>query len=283
MISEKFENKKNVIDAIKFWFNNMKKRWLVYILKGILYLMPLLVINPSINEYTINNFVYVMCFVFLIFLFNESLETHSLLKTKESIEKLTKENQELKRKYIKNEQYSENIGLYLENIPKEFLRNVSKFLKLKNYERISLYVLAGNKFHIIGRYSENPTYDRNGRDSYPAESGYISKCLSNDNGKEYYVKEKLPADNKKYLEVVTKEALMSEDEINKLSMKSKSYFARVIKDEKKNVGVLVIESTKSKFDISAENLNSKLKELSVHHMATLLDISDKLKGEDLNG
>ena len=61
-------------------------------------------------------------------------------------------------------------------------------------------------------------------------------------------------------------------------MRSKSYFTRVIKDEKnKNVGILVVESTKSKFTMSSEEMDSKLNELSVHHMSTLLEISNKLK------
>ena len=72
---------------------------------------------------------------------------------------------------------------------------------------------------------------------------------------------------------------MSADVIKALSMKSRSYFTRVITDgQDMNVGVLVIESTNKKLPICPEEMNSKLEELSIPHMSELLDVSNKIKG-----
>ena len=56
---------------------------------------------------------------------------------------------------------------------------------------------------------------------------------------------------------------MEKEEIEKLSMKSRTYFTRVIKGEKnnRNIGVLVLESINEKFDVSEIKLNKK----SVRH------------------
>lgn len=277
-MTDNSDKKNKIYEGIKFWYKNLKKRWISYSLKIFLYLVPFSVVLPSISEYIVKHFFSVIFIIVLVFIINESIEVIAGLKSKETIMNLKNKNEELEKKYLAIERYSESIGLYLEDIPKEFLRNVSKFLDLKNSERISLYVLAEDKFFIIGRYSENPTYDRRGRESYPVKYGYIAKCLRNDNGKNYFIKIGLPKNKKAYFETVSKETGMSEEEIRSLSMRSKSYFTRVIKDEKnKNVGILVVESTKSKFTMSSEEMDSKLNELSVHHMSTLLEISNKLK------
>lgn len=277
-MTDNSDKKNKLYGGIKFWYKNFKKRWISYTLKIFLYLVPFSVVLPSISEFIIKHFFSVIFMIVLVFIINESIDVIAALKNEQTIKNLKNKNKELERKYLDIEHYSESIGLYLEKIPKEFLRNVSKFLDLKNSERISLYVLSEDKFSIIGRYSENPTYHRKGRESYPVECGYIAKCLSNDNGKDYFIRTGLPAKQKAYIEIVSKETGMSEDEIKSLSMSSKSYFTRVIKDEKnKNVGILVVESTKSKFTMNAEEMESKLKELSVHHMSTLLEISNKLK------
>ena len=78
---------------------------------------------------------------------------------------------------------------------------------------------------------------------------------------------------------------MEKEEIEKLSMKSRTYFTRVIKGEKnnRNIGVLVLESINEKFDVSEIKLNKKLEELSIPYMINLLEISSSLKGVVSNG
>lgn len=266
-------------NGFKLWISNIKSNWLSNVVNLILYLIPFIVIKPKISEYIVSKFNYVVIFLTVIFLINEFLKTNELIKNDNELRSIKENNKQLEKIRSELEGYSESIGLFLENLPKEFLRNVSEFLDLKNSERISLYVLDGEKFRIIGRYSENPKYDMIGRGEYPSDCGYISKCLENDNGNVYFIREKLPQNDNNYLKVVSKDTGMHEDDINKLSMKSRAYFTRVIKDRyNKNVGILVIESTKSRLPLDAEVLNNKLEELSIPHMSTFLDVSNKLKG-----
>lgn len=283
MTEKNIKNEKILKNGFNLWIVNFKKNWKAFILKLFLYLIPLIVVEPRANAFIVGRFYLILIFVVCLFWVNEFIEAKKLLENDKLQKELKTENEELEKRCARIEQYSESIGLYLENIPDDFLENVFVFLKLKNSERISLYVLSENKFLIIGRYSANPTYNRRGRDSYPSECGYIAKCLSNDNGKDYYYKSSLPANNKKYVEEVIKDTGMSEQDIEKLSMKSRTYFTKVIKDTKnKNVGILVIESRNSKLPISCEELNNKMNELCVPHMATLLDVSNKLKGDVFN-
>lgn len=283
MNEEKPNYEKNKSYRFKLWRTNIRKNWGSYIINLILYLFPVVVIEPKLNKYIVGRFVYVIVFLIILFLFNEFMKTSQLMKNDLEITKIKKENKSLEIMRSKLEDYSESIGLYLENLPKEFLRNVSEFLDLKNSERISLYVLDGEKFRIIGRYSENPKYDRNGRCEYPSDCGYISKCLGNNNGNSYYVKEKLPKKLSKYVEAVSKDTGMNKEDINNLSMKSRTYFNRVIKDRhNKNVGILVIESTNPTLPMDVNVLNTKLEELSIQHMSTFLDVSNKLKGGSSN-
>mgnify|MGYP000964446353 FL=1 len=78
---------------------------------------------------------------------------------------------------------------------------------------------------------------------------------------------------------------MEKEEIEKLSMKSRTYFTRVIKGEKinRNIGVLVVESINKTFNITEIELNEKLEELSIPYMINLLEISSSLKGGVSNG
>lgn len=279
MSEEKPNYKKNNSYRFKLWHTNIRKNWKSYISNLILYLIPVIAIEPNISKYIVGKFVYVIILLVIIFLFNEFMKTVELMENDIEVNKIKKENKNLEKIRSDLEGYSESIGLFLENLPKEFLRNVSEFLDLKNSERISLYVLDGEKFRIIGRYSENPKYDRNGRFEYPSDCGYISKCLENNNGNLYYVKERLPKKLNRYIEVVSKDTGMNKDDINNLSMKSRTYFTRVIKDRyNKNVGILVIESMNPTLPMDVSELNDKLEELSIPHMSIFLDVSNKLKG-----
>lgn len=266
-----------------FWIKRIKKNWLSFLIKLVLYLAPITLIIPDISIFFINKPLLVFAFLIVVFLINELLIIKELEKSNIEIEELVSENENLKKKQSELERYAESIGLYLENTPNEFIINVSKYLKFKNSERISLYVLDGENFRIIGRYSENPRYTKNGRCKYPSNCGYISKCLENNDGKEYFYRDNLPKKNDSYQRTVSNETGMSREEINNLSMQSRTYFTRVIKDRyNKNVGILVLESINPHLSESPESLNEKLEELIIPHLSTFLGVSNKLIGENSN-
>ena len=271
---------------LKFWFSNAKKNWKLFICRLLLYMVPIILMYPEINNIFISNFFYVVILVSILFIANEYMNSDESRKNKIEQDKYKNTIKELKGKIesLENDcgdakEYSEGLGLYLESLPPAFLKNVSLFLGLKNCDRISLYVLNGEEFRIIGRYSENPKFKRIGRKYYPSDCGYIAMCFNNNNGNPYFVKDGLPSSLDKYVARVSKETGMSADVIKALSMKSRSYFTRVITDgQDMNVGVLVIESTNKKLPICPEEMNSKLEELSIPHMSELLDVSNKIKG-----
>lgn len=261
----------NISNILKVWLDNLKKNGLSSIINLLIYIMPIIILKRSISELFEHYFFIFIFILIILFLLSEYLKIKDLIT-------LQNKNKELEKNL-------ENLSMYFENLPSEFLNGVSKLLELKNSDRISLYILNGKKFEIIGRYSENPVYNQKNRAEYPSDKGYIAKCLKNNNGKPYYYVANLPKPtNIRYTEKIANDTGMTKEEINKLSMKSRTYFTRVIKSEKinKNIGILVIESINKKFNVSEIDLNRKLEELSIPYMINLLEISSSLKGEVLN-
>lgn len=200
------------------------------------------------------------------------------IKEKENL----KHNLEIKNKEIKELELAiEYLGQSLAGLPKDFLRQVSIYLGLSNSDRISLYVFDQNKFQIIGRYSENPHYNSCNREKYPIHEGYIAKCFENNDGKPYFFRNNLPKNtHKRYFEMVSKETGMSIESLKKLSMKSRAYFGRLVKDDNKNnVGILLIETINPDINVSPKELNDEIEKLIIPHLKTMLEISNKLKGD----
>lgn len=261
---------------IKLWLQIIRDNVILSVFNLIIYFFPLIVIQPDINIVVINNFNYAIIFLFIVFCINEFFKLNKIVEVNQDKRFLIEKKDQL-------EAYSDNVSSFLEELPKDLLKNVSKFLGLKNSDRISLYVVDEEGFHIIGRYSENPYYNEHGRMKYPIDKGYISKCLKNNNGKPYFSREHLPEDKAVYRNVVSSETNMRKNDIKNLSMQSRSYFTRVIKDNSdKNVGVLVIESMNAELPIKEQELDKRLQELSIPHMTMYLDISSKLKENGLN-
>jgi hypothetical protein len=272
----------NISNILKVWLDNLKKNWLPSIINLLIYIIPIIIVKKSISELFEHYFLIFIFILIILFLFSEYIKIKDLIE----IKRLKGDKEILKNKNKELEKNFENLSMYFENLPSEFLNGVSKHLELKNSDRISLYIFNGNKFEIIGRYSENPVYNQKNRAEYPSDKGYIAKCLKNNNGKPYYYVANLPKPtNKKYTKKIANDTGMTKEEINKLSMKSRTYFTRVIKSEKinRNIGILVVESINEKFNVSEIELNRKLEELSIPYMINLLEISSSLKGEVLNG
>ena len=277
---------KKILSILKVWLSNLKKNWFSSIINLLLYIIPIIVVKKSISELVEEHFLIFVLILIILFLFSEYIKIKDLINTEEEINTLKCNIETLENEKLELEKYSEDLSMYFENLPSEFLNGVSKYLKLKNSDRISLYILNDDNFEIIGRYSENHKYNKKRRSKYPSNKGYIAKCLKNNNGKPYYYVANLPKPtNIRYTKKIENDTGMTKDEINKLSMKSRTYFTRVIKSEKinKNIGILVIESINEKFKVSEIDLNRKLEELSIPYMINLLEISSSLKGGVSNG
>ena len=273
------DNNKNTDKSIKYnfllWVKNVKQNKLGFICRLILYVFQVLVVKYSFIERLNENFCVFLSILVIICLVNE-LSKIKEIKEKEQLKKQI----ELKNDRIEDLEVStEYLGQVLSCLPEDFLREVSHYLGLNNSYRVSLYVFNEINFEIIGRYSENPLYDAYRREKYPINEGYIAKCFENNNGKPYFIRDDLPKNTQQiYFQKVSKETGMSIESIRNLSMKSRAYFARLVKDDNKNnVGILLIETINPKFNLKPDDLNLKIEKLVIPHIKTLLEISNKLK------
>lgn len=132
----------------------------------------------------------------------------------------------------------------LESVPSDMIRILSKYFKLGNDVRVTLYRVKDNKTFIpVARYSENPIYRQFGRNEYPIDSGYIGQCWLTSE----VVKEKLP-DYKRSPKGYINEAIkggLTEDEVNALQMKSRSFYCKRLHfNGDTAIAIIVIESMK---------------------------------------
>lgn len=74
---------------------------------------------------------------------------------------------------------------------------------------------------------------------------------------------------------------MSTASLKELSMKSRAYFGRLVKDDNKNnVGILLIETINEDMNIHPKELNDEIEKLILPHLKTMLEISNKLKEDE---
>ena len=99
-MTDNSDKKNKIYEGIKFWYKNLKKRWISYSLKIFLYLVPFSVVLPSISEYIVKHFFSVIFIIVLVFIINESIEVIAGLKSKETIMNLKNKNEELEKKYL---------------------------------------------------------------------------------------------------------------------------------------------------------------------------------------
>lgn len=160
---------KKILNILKVWLSNLKKNWFSSIINLLLYIIPIIIVKKSISELVEEYFLIFVLILIILFLFSEYIKIKDLINTEEEINTLKGDKEILKNKNKELEKNFENLSMYFENLPSEFLNGVSKHLELKNSDRISLYILNGNKFEIIGRYSENPVYNQKNRAEYPSD------------------------------------------------------------------------------------------------------------------
>ena len=133
-------------------------------------------------------------------------------------------------------------------------------------ERISIYEedLESSSFVLVGRYSNNPLYNKPGRDKYPKDEGYVALGWT---GNEF-CQGTLPDPNEnfeEYVAAIQADCKISKGTIQSLSMKSRSYcvhdITKPVTHEK--IGVIVLESTDSeKFNgDEAAEVSLKINEL----------------------
>lgn len=281
MLDKKEEN--SLKSKLLLWWGYVKENKIKSFFKLILFIVPFALMHPYCLEIFNKHIGISIASLIVLFTINEFFEIKELIEINTNEKKYREKEKKYKEEINKLTDIAVNLGDILESVPDDFLRVVSKYMELKNSDRISLYVMKKDDFKIIGRYSENPLYiEKSGREY--GNKGYIFKCVGNRNGKPYFHRQELPDSEtniNEYVRVVNKETGMSKKSIKSLNMKSRCYFTRIITGTgMENVGVLVIETMNSKFNIEAEKINFKLEELVIPHLITILEISNKLKEDE---
>lgn len=151
----------------------------------------------------------------------------------------------------------------LQSLPIDFLHDFSNKLKLDNCDRMTFYMYKNNKFINIGRYSKNSNFGKtiNGN-TFENQDNYISKCYHSEK-EDFIIKRALPDPDgnfDKYCEMMRKDfGKFDKEELKKVTMKSRCYFARKIYNSDGNsIGVLMIESRKPDLTIWLNGEERKL-------------------------
>ena len=147
---------------------------------------------------------------------------------------------------------------------RHFLIFISKALGFNNKHRISVYLHVGKDFNRIGRYSENPNYDKAGRKLYPENQGCIAKAWEQGTFQDVLPD---PKNLEEYKKVLEERYNIDSKTADNLTMKSRSYVGIRLTDPRTRLhrGVIIFETT------LATNVN----------LGTVQNIFDKEKEEEL--
>ncbi|MBD2058114.1 hypothetical protein H6F88_19205 [Oculatella sp. FACHB-28] len=134
---------------------------------------------------------------------------------------------------------------------RKLLEQFANEMNFSGTERISVYFHDGvDKFVPIGRYSENPVFQRIGRSSYPENEGCIGRAWHDGQGEAFV--DDLPDPNHQlsdYLERVKRDWRINKEVVKRFVMKSRTYYGCAIKSEElptRRIAVIIIESTEEK-------------------------------------
>ncbi|RMZ58000.1 hypothetical protein D1632_17005 [Chryseobacterium nematophagum] len=142
----------------------------------------------------------------------------------------------------------------LKNIQKEYFKLCSDnirvifedfFTQTDGQGRISIYKFDDNQFKLLGRYSNNPEFNKAGRENYSSNEGFIA--LGWQNGK--FSIDSIPkwtGKGKDYKDFMKNSCNISENILKKIKMKSRSFYIYRIKNEDSRppLGIIVFEQIK---------------------------------------
>lgn len=156
-------------------------------------------------------------------------------KIEQKNDQVEKENQDLKKE---NQAFKESIPA----ITASLVIDIFERLKLKEDDRLTLYLFSDNQFRLCSRHSRNPNYKKFRRTSYDTDRGVIGKVWSDgwcfDNAFPD------PKDKKQYAKYCKKKYNLSPNEVKELSMQARFYCGIRISDSLNRTpfAMLIIES-----------------------------------------
>ncbi|VEB27316.1 Uncharacterised protein [Actinobacillus lignieresii] len=168
-------------------------------------------------------------------------------KLQEEKQNLEKEKSSLRTQLIDAQEECANlksdISLARKNQVGDWLKGLFKQFKLTTHDRVSIYCVVEDNFHMVHRYSDNPSLCNTAIHQYPLHKGviyhtwchnkcYENKCVSYDENEDEYLK---------YISMTYGYNI---DEIKNMKMKSCHYLGLSIKEKGVNIGVIIFESTR---------------------------------------
>lgn len=134
-----------------------------------------------------------------------------------------------------------------QKLVRDYLANLANRLGFSGSERISLYAHDGERFYLLGRYSERPEFDRRGRAYYNHNEGVIGKAWAAKDGKAFLSGLPDPdRDWQGYADRLLRECSIGEETAKGFAMKSRCLAACAVLDTAKagrqRIAVMVVES-----------------------------------------
>lgn len=167
-----------------------------------------------------------------------------------------------------------NIRELFEGLLMSFANNELSFdTQIGNTERISLYLVQkdenNNIQHLypIARYASNPEYRKTRRNKYSINKGCVGKAYHEDWHYVGNMDENTAIEHYNY----------TTDEYNVIRMKSKTYAAISLKDNRNNIiGILVVESMQEDWMLE-RTLKQKLSNQSKYYSEICMTLSDYIE------
>ncbi|WP_368263951.1 hypothetical protein [Enterococcus innesii] len=219
------------------------------------------------------NYIYFFI-ILVVFIWDIQEQGNTLQKSEEIITELTLDKNNL-------EEYNEMLLSSLASLPNDFLELVFKELEFNSSERISLYTFRENSFVIAGRYASVRPLMTPGRQSYPAGEGYIGKAWRSPDNSDTYYRDDLPdyeIEQDLYIETIKKETGLKKGVIKELTMHSRCYYVKLIRDHSSPIGIIVLESNNPKFPKDKDKITSILEGMSGKHLASLIKVNEQANG-----
>ncbi|MEB6041199.1 hypothetical protein [Enterococcus gallinarum] len=244
-------------------------------------LLTLLLGMPFFQEWLVKisfvNYLYIFL-ILIVFIWDIQGQGDQIEKHENKIDELTTDNNEM-------EEYNEMLLSSLASLPTDFLELVFKELCFNSSERISLYTFRENSFVIAGRYASVKPLMTQGRQSYPEGEGYIGKAWRCPDSSDTYYKDGLPdyeQEQDLYIETVKTETGLKKGVIKTLTMHSRSYYVKLIRDHGNPIGIIVLESNQPKFPKKKDEITNILDGMSGNHLATLIKVNEQANGGKFN-
>lgn len=180
-----------------------------------------------------------------------------------SIAKMESDNREKANKINDLESGLNDSIKAMDELFNSYLALIFKNMNFTHTERISVYKVFQNKFVLIGRASDNPKLQKNGRSSYPVDEGFIGKGWEEN---EFFINS-LPDPNgrtrESYFNQICANCNIEKSTLQSIRMKSRTFLVKRINGfDSQAKAVIVLESLKAagfeKDEISQKLENVKL-------------------------